>query len=138
MIIRPFQMDDEDAVVQLWRDCALVRPVNDPQKDIRRKLAVQPDLFLVGTEGPRIVATVMIGYDGHRGWLNYLAVAPDQQQNGFGRQIVAEAENRLRARGCAKINLQVRRSNSAALAFYQKIGFSEDDVISMGKRLEAD
>ena len=138
MKIRPFQTGDETAVVQLWQDCGLVRPVNDPHKDIRRKVSAQPDLFLVGTNDTRIVATVMAGYDGHRGWLNYLAVAPDQQRGGLGRQMVAEAEQRLRARGCPKINLQVLRSNAGVMEFYRKIGFSEDDVASMGKRLETD
>lgn len=138
MTIRPFQSGDESAVVQLWRNCDLVRPGNDPHKDIRRKRAAQPELFLVGVDGGRIVATVMAGYEGHRGWLNYLAVAPDHQRSGFGRQIVAEAEIRLRALGCPKINLQVRRSNAGVIKFYRKIGFSEDDVVSMGKRLETD
>jgi len=138
MKIRPFQIEDEAAVVQLWQDCGLVRPVNDPRKDIRRKVCTQPDLFLVGTNGTRIVATVMAGYEGHRGWLNYLAVAPDQQRGGLGRLMVAEAEKRLRALGCPKINLQVRRANAGVMEFYRKIGFSEDDVASMGKRLETD
>jgi len=138
MTIRPFQTGDETAVVQLWQDCGLVRSVNDPHKDIRRKMSAQPDLFLVGTIGTRIVATVMAGYEGHRGWLNYLAVAPNQQRGGLGRQMVAEAEKRLRALGCPKINLQVRRSNAGVMEFYRRIGFSEDDVASMGKRLETD
>jgi len=80
----------------------------------------------------------MAGYEGHRGWLNYLAVAPHEQRGGLGRQMVAEAEKRLRALGCPKINLQVRRSNAGVMEFYRKIGFSEDDVASMGKRLETD
>lgn len=135
---RPFRPGDEDAVVRLWRDCNLVFPQNDPHKDIRRKLAFQPDLFLVGELRGRIAATVMIGYDGHRGWLNYLAVAPDAQGAGLGRQLVAEAEKRLRALGCPKLNLMVRHSNTRVLGFYRKLGFSEDDAISMGKRLEPD
>jgi len=84
------------------------------------------------------VATVMAGYEGHRGWLNYLAVAPDLQRTGLGRRMVSEAEKRLRALGCPKINLQVRRSNAEVMDFYRKLGFSEDDVASMGKRLERD
>ena len=131
-------MEDEAAVVQLWHDCSLVVPHNNPHKDIRRKLAFQPDLFLVGICSGRIVATVMAGYEGHRGWLNYLAVAPDCQGGGLGPQIVAEAERRLKVLGCAKINLQVRRSNAGVMEFYRRIGFKEDDVASMGKRLEED
>ncbi len=82
-----------------------------------------------------MVATVMVGYDGHRGWINYLAVAPNLQRQGVGRQLMAAAESRLRERGCPKINLQVRRSNRGVIAFYERLGFSEDDVVSLGKRL---
>ena len=138
MEIRSFQKEDEAAVIQLWRDCGLVVSHNDPHKDIRRKFASQPDLFLVGMNSGRIVATVMAGYEGHRGWLNYLAVAPAQQRVGLGRQMVAEAERLLRALGCPKINLMIRRSNAGVIAFYRKLGFAEDDVVSMGKRLEKD
>ena len=136
--IRPFQLADETAVVALWRRCNLVRPTNDPHKDICRKLRVRPDLFLVGVVEGEIVASVMAGYEGHRGWLNYLAVAPEHQRRGFGRAIVDEAERLLRKEGCPKINLQVRTSNQSALEFYRSIGFAVDDVVSMGKRLERD
>lgn len=136
--IRPFQLADEASVIALWARCDLIRPWNDPQKDIQRKLQLQPELFLVGVQQGRVVATVMAGYDGHRGWLNYLASAPELRSQGLGRAMVAAAEERLRALGCAKINLQVRRSNSAAVAFYQQLGYHEDDVLSMGKRLIQD
>ncbi len=138
MDIRPYRNEDEDAVVQLWKQCGLVVAHNNPHKDIRRKLAAQPELFLVGTDQDRIVATVMAGYEGHRGWLNYLAVDPSCQRSGLGRRMVDEAEKRLRALGCPKINLQVRRSNASVMEFYRRIGFVEDDVASMGKRLEKD
>jgi ribosomal protein S18 acetylase RimI-like enzyme len=138
MEVRSFRRDDTPAVVQLWRECGLVRPQNDPHRDIERKLAVQADLFLVGVEGDRIVATVMAGYEGHRGWLNYLAVSPDMRRRGLGRRMVSEAEKRLRALGCPKINLQVRASNVEAVTFYRNIGFAEDNVRSLGKRLEPD
>jgi ribosomal protein S18 acetylase RimI-like enzyme len=136
--IRPFQAADEDTVVELWRRCNLIRPSNDPHKDIRRKLRVRPDLFLVGVVEGQIVASVMAGYEGHRGWLNYLAIAPEHQRGGFGRMIVEEAERLLRKEGCPKINLQVRTSNQNALEFYRHIGYAVDDVVSMGKRLERD
>jgi len=125
-------------VVQLWRDCNLVVPHNDPHKDIQRKRAVQADLFLVGLEDSRIVATIMAGYEGHRGWINYLAVAPERQRAGLGRQMVTEAERRLHRLGCPKINLQIRRTNAGVIAFYRQLGYAEDDVVSMGKRLEKD
>ena len=133
--IRPFRPEDEDAVIRLWQDCDLLRAANDPHRDIERKLAVQPDLFLVGLLAGRIVAGVMAGYEGHRGWLNYLAVAPDHRRRGFGRELVAEAERRLSELGCPKINLQVRHANAQAMEFYRRLGFAVDEVASMGKRL---
>lgn len=138
MHIRTFHPDDEVAVVALWRRCDLVRAWNDPAKDIRRKLKVRPDLFLVGLVGEEIVASVMAGYEGHRGWLNYLAVAPEHQRRGYARAIVEEAERLLREAGCPKINLQVRTSNRGVIEFYRKVGYSVDDVVSLGKRLEHD
>jgi ribosomal protein S18 acetylase RimI-like enzyme len=138
MQIRPFQPEDEEAVVSLWRRCDLVRPWNDPHKDIRRKLDVKPGWFLVGVLDNQIVACVMAGYEGHRGWLNYLAVEPEHQRHGLARAIVAEAERLLREAGCPKINLQIRSSNHGVVEFYRRLGYSTDDVVSMGKRLEHD
>jgi len=138
MVIRPFHPDDEAAVIALWESCDLVRAWNDPHEDIRRKLLVRPDLFLVGLVDDNIVASLMAGYEGHRGWLNYLAVDPAHQRRGHARAIVAEAERLLRAAGCPKINLQVRNSNHLAIEFYRKLGYSMDEVTSMGKRLEHD
>ena len=136
--IRAFQEADADDVVRLWVACGLVRPWNDPRKDIARKLAVQRELFLVGSVGDRIVATVMGGYDGHRGWINYLAVDPAHRRQGLARRLLADVEQHLRAAGCAKINLQIRHDNLDAIAFYRSVGFAEDAVVSMGKRLERD
>jgi ribosomal protein S18 acetylase RimI-like enzyme len=138
MVIRPFHPDDQAAVIALWESCDLVRAWNDPHKDIRRKLLVRRDLFLVGLVDDPIVASLMAGYEGHRGWLNYLAVDPAHQRRGHARAIVAEAERLLRAAGCPKINLQVRNSNHLAIEFYRKLGYSMDEVTSMGKRLEHD
>ena len=107
-------------------------------KDIHRKLRVQRDLFRVGILGGRLVATVMAGYEGHRGWINYLAVAREYRGRGFGRRLMDEAEARLLAIGCPKINLQIRRSNTEAIGFYRSLEFAEDDSISMGKRLIPD
>jgi ribosomal protein S18 acetylase RimI-like enzyme len=138
MQIRPFQPQDTEAVISLWRQCDLVRPWNDPHKDIQRKLRVRPDLFLVGVLEGRVVACVMVGYEGHRGWLNYLAVAPEHQRRGLARAIVAEAERLLREAGCPKINLQIRTSNHGVIEFYRHLGYATDDVASMGKRLQHD
>ena len=133
--VRPYRESDQDAVVALWRECGLVRPWNDPVKDIHRKLRVRRDLFLVGSVDGRLVATMMVGYEGHRGWINYLAVAADFRKRGFGRLLMDEAEARLREMGCPKVSLQIRRSNADVVAFYRSIGYAEDDVVSMGKRL---
>jgi ribosomal protein S18 acetylase RimI-like enzyme len=136
--IRPFNPGDEEAIIELWKACKLVRPTNDPAKDIVRKRKVRGDLLLVGLSDGKIVASAMVGYEGHRGWVNYLAVSPRHWKLGFGRRMIAEAERRLRAEGCPKMNLQVHSSNNEAVAFYKAIGFVQDDVLSFGKRLEHD
>jgi len=136
--IRPFCPVDEDAVVELWLACKLVGAQNNPRKDIARKLRVNPEWFLVGEVDGKIVATCIVGYEGHRGWINYLAVAPEYQKRGIARQIMEEAERLLRQAGCPKINLQVRTANAQVIEFYKRIGFKVDDVVSMGKRLETD
>lgn len=138
MEIRPFEADDEAAVISLWDRCGLLRPWNDPHKDIQRKCAVHPKRFLVGVLEDQIVASAMFGYDGHRGWIYYLAVCPNHQRQGLGRLIVDEVEHQLRQAGCPKINLQVRSSNTTVIEFYRSLGFSEDSVLSLGKRLEHD
>jgi ribosomal protein S18 acetylase RimI-like enzyme len=136
--LREFADADEPAVVALWRRCGLVRPWNDPHKDIARKRCVQRELFLVGEQDGAIVGSVMGGYEGHRGWVNYLAVDDAHRRAGLGRALMAEVEARLRALGCPKLNLQVRDDNAGALAFYERIGFARDASVSLGKRLERD
>jgi ribosomal protein S18 acetylase RimI-like enzyme len=138
MHIRPFDAADEAAVVALWQRCGLTRPWNDPHKDIRRKLAVRPDLLLVAESDGAVIGTVMVGYDGHRGWINYLGVDPTCRRRGIGRALMDEAERLLRVEACPKINLQVRTSNTEAIEFYRRIGYAMDDVVSFGRRLEHD
>jgi ribosomal protein S18 acetylase RimI-like enzyme len=138
MEIRPYVESDEAAVIALWTEAGLVRPWNDPRKDIARKLRVQRDLFLVAVDEGAIVGAVMGGYDGHRGWVNYLAVSTVRRRERLGARLMSEVEARLRALGCPKMNLQVRRSNAAVVAFYAALGYGEDDVVSLGKRLERD
>jgi ribosomal protein S18 acetylase RimI-like enzyme len=125
-------------VIELWFKCKLVVPSNNPRRDIERKAEVDPDLFLVGIINGKVVATVMGGYEGHRGWINYLAVDPAHQRNGYAHLIMQEVEKRIRARGCPKINLQVRATNDGVIKFYQSLGYSDDNVIGLGKRLEED
>jgi len=137
--IRPFAVDDTEAVVALWRAAGLVKPWNDPYLDIERKLTVQPELFLVAVGGDgALVGTAMVGYEGHRGWVNYLAVADPARGTGLGRALMAEAERLLVERGCPKLNLQVRTSNTEVIAFYERLGYAVDDAVSLGKRLIPD
>lgn len=137
-IIRPFTLEDSIAVIAIWKKCDLVRPWNDPHKDIARKLQVNPELFLVAELNGRLAGTVMGGYEGHRGWINYLAVLPTFQKQGIGRALMETIEEKLLAMGCPKINLQVRSSNTAVIQFYGHIGYHIDEVVSLGKRLIPD
>lgn len=136
--VRPYRPADQAAVIALWHACELTRPWNDPAKDIARKLRVQPELFLVGTLDDRVVATAMVGYEGHRGWINYLGVDPAHRRAGHARRLMDEAERRLLALGCPKINLQLRATNAEALGFYRALGYVEDQAIALGKRLIPD
>lgn len=138
MKIRTFVAADKLSVVQLWHRCALVVPWNNPDKDIERKRAVGSELFLVGEISGIIVASAMGGYDGHRGWVNYMAVDPKQQRKGLALQMMKEIENRLITLGCPKLNLQIRASNTSVIAFYQALGFNQDACVSLGKRLISD
>lgn len=139
MRIRPFQPEDTDAVVALWADAGLTRPWNDPRKDIARKLTVQPELFVVAEdETGRILGAVMAGYDGHRGWMNYLATQLDCRGLGVGRELVTHVETRLRDLGCPKVNLQVRAGNAQVVDFYRRLGYEIDDTVDLGKRLIPD
>ena len=138
MNIRAFKQSDQSAVIALWDRCDLLRPWNDPVLDIQRKMGTDADGFLVGESDDQLVACIMAGYDGHRGWINYLAVDPRCQGQGLGREMVDAAVLKLESRGCPKINLQIRADNSDVIDFYSAIGFSEDKVVSMGKRLIAD
>jgi ribosomal protein S18 acetylase RimI-like enzyme len=138
MEVRPYQDKDESSVVRLWEECGLTRAWNDPRKDIQRKLSVQPELFLVGVHDGKVVATAMGGYDGHRGWVNYLAVTPALRRQGLGRLLMERIEVELTKMGCPKLNLQIRSSNAEVQAFYKRIGYEVDETVSMGKRLIAD
>lgn len=136
--IRPFQDSDTEPVIALWQDCGLVKPWNDAHKDIERKLAVGAQYFLVGEKDGKIIASAMGGYEGHRGWVNYLAVHPSEQGNGYGRSLMRHLEAQLTAAGCPKINLQIRDTNLDVIKFYEAIGYTQDKVVSFGKRLIED
>lgn len=138
MHIREFHRDDTEATIRLWQNCGLTRPWNDPLLDINRKLAVDPGLFLVGILDNHLIASVMGGYDGHRGWIYYLAVDPDHQGAGHGLSLMQAIETRLLNQGCPKINLQIRAENKAVVEFYSSLGFTKEETLSMGKRLITD
>jgi ribosomal protein S18 acetylase RimI-like enzyme len=137
-LIRPYNDKDEQEVIQLWRECHLIVPWNNPKLDIQRKLRVNPELFLVGTINSKVVATVMGGYEGHRGWINYLAISLDYRRLGFGEKIMRAVEEKIRPTGCPKINLQIRETNIEVIKFYESIGYKNDHVVSLGKRLIVD
>ena len=131
-----YSSEYQDPVVDLWRKCNLVVPQNDPVEDIQRKLVFQPDLFFVALLDGKVVGSIMVGYEGHRGWMNYLAVLPEHQRRGYGRKLVEKAIDELKRLGCMKVNLQVRRSNVSVVEFYKHLGFKDDDVVGLGKRLK--
>ncbi len=137
-VIRPFAVADTQAVVRLWTVCGLTRPWNDPNKDIERKLAVQPELFLVMELDGAIMGSAMAGYDGHRGSVYYVAIDPAFQGQGHGTRLMKAVETMLIAMGCPKLSILVRRENTSVREFYAKADYAEDDVISLGKRLIPD
>ncbi|MGK3947905.1 GNAT family acetyltransferase [Microbacterium sp. K2] len=142
--VRAFDPSDTDSVVALWTEAGLTRPWNDPRLDIQRKLTVQPELFLVVEEhqarsaSARIIGTVMAGYDGHRGWLYYLATARSHRHQGIARSLVREAERLLVDMGCPKVQLMVREGNEGALGFYDDLGYERFSVSNTGRRLIVD
>jgi len=125
----------QNAVIDLWNACNLIVPQNDPLKDIQKKLAFQPELFFIALLDGQLIGSIMVGYEGHRGWIQYLAVLPAFQKRGYGKRLVSKAIVELRKLGCVKVNLQVRRSNASVVDFYKHLGFEEEERISMGMRL---
>ena len=137
-MIRQFIQSDLDDVIHLWEICGLTRPWNNPELDIFRKLVQQDDLFLVAIKDEQLIAVLMGGYDGHRGWMNYLAVHPQHLRLGIATALVQQLEKRLIARGCPKLQLLVRQDNLDVQTFYEELGYEEVDVVCMGKRLIQD
>ena len=140
MIIRVFDERDTQAVLTLWAQAfpeyaTPGKPQRDPRLSIRNKLAMQPEFFFVGLLEERLIGTVMVGYDGHRGWMYSLAVAEDERGNGYARALVGHAERALAAIGCPKLNLQIMANKPETQAFYAKLGYQMDEVVSFGKRL---
>jgi ribosomal protein S18 acetylase RimI-like enzyme len=136
--IRPFALRDTESVIALWQETGLTRSWNNPYLDIQRKLTVQPELFLVAVDGEDVVGTVMGGYDGHRGWIYYLASSPQRRGEGIARDLVADVEEKLLEMGCPKVQLMVRPGNEEVLGFYDALGYERFDTTTTGKRLIAD
>jgi len=143
--IRDFEAGDTDAVIALWQSCGLTRPWNDPRADISRCLETETSFLLVAEAAtetapgkPAVVGSVMVGYEGHRGWMYYLASDPGLRGAGIGRALVAEAERRFEAVGCPKAMLMVRGGNEVAIGFYEALGYAKEDVLVLGKRLIED
>ena len=138
MNIRPYRDSDRQAVIDLWQEVFPDSPPwNDPDADIRRKLAVQPELFLVAEEQDSLVGTAMAGFDGHRGWVYYVAVSSRQRRRGIGTDLMRRVEQELSRMGCTKLNLQVRAGNEQVTAFYRRLGYSVEERVSMAKRLSS-
>lgn len=136
MQIRPYRETDEEAVIALWNESLSVEsPHNDPATAIRKKLAVQRDLFLVAEVEGAVAGTAMGGYDGHRGWVYTVAVKPPYRRRGIASALIRRLEAALLELGCLKVNLQVHASNAGVIAFYQKLGYDVEKRVSMGKRL---
>lgn len=134
--VRAFEEDDLQEVIGLWETVFPNDPPwNEPRRVVRRKMGIQRELFLVGEINERVVATVMGGYDGFRGWVYHLAVAPEFRRRGFGRRMMEVVERELLGLGCPKVNLQVRASNRDVIDFYEAIGYRIEERVSMSKHL---
>lgn len=136
MQITTAKESDREDVIALWEACGLTRPWNDPAADYHRALATQTSAILLANQETSILASVMAGFDGHRGWVYYLGVLPDHRGKGLGRILMAAAEAWLRERGAPKIQLMVRDDNEAALGFYKALGYELQPVVTIGKRLD--
>jgi ribosomal protein S18 acetylase RimI-like enzyme len=126
---------DADEVIALWRACGLTRPWNDPSADFARAVAGPTSAVLVMREDDGLAASVMVGCDGHRGWVYYLAVAPERRRSGLGRAMMDSADSWLRARGAPKLQLMVRDDNDEALRFYEALGLERQPVVTLGRFL---
>jgi ribosomal protein S18 acetylase RimI-like enzyme len=136
LLIRAFRREDHESLCALWaRVFPDDPPWNAPEIMIESKLKVQPELLLVGELAGTIVGAVMAGFDGVRGWIYHLAVAPEHRRQGFATRLVQSAERGLRDLGCTKVNLQIRAENQDVVAFYRSIGYQVEERVSMGRRL---
>jgi ribosomal protein S18 acetylase RimI-like enzyme len=136
LAIAPIDDADVTEVIALWKACGLTRPWNDPAADIVFARKGSNAAVLIGRGGGAILATVLVGHDGHRGWVYYLAVDPDHRQQGYGRVMMDASEKWLRERGIEKLQLMVRPDNRGVKTFYQSLGYSEQERIVYAKWLD--
>lgn len=136
MQIRDLTSLDIEAAAALWHAVGLARPWNPPILDLQRALDSSASTVLVGFDGGQLVGTVMVGHDGHRGWVYYLAVDESQRGIGLGREMMNAAEHWLREHGAVKVQLMVRSTNEAVLGFYDHIGYEDADVQVRSKWLK--
>lgn len=130
------KQSDMDAVIALWEACGLIRPWNDPATDYRMALANETSVILLAHVGDELAASILTGFDGHRGWVYYLGVNPDYQKRGLGRKMMEAAEHWLRERNAPKIQLMVRDDNDGAIGFYKALGYAVQPVVTIGRRLD--
>jgi ribosomal protein S18 acetylase RimI-like enzyme len=135
MDVRTMRSEDRAALIELWHACGLTRPWNDPDRDIDLAIGAADAAILVGEEEGRLIACVMVGFDGHRGWVYYLGVVPECQRRGHGRAMFAAAQAWLEARGAPKIQLMLREENQEARHFYEALGLELQPVVTLGRRL---
>ncbi|MDG2002920.1 MAG: GNAT family acetyltransferase [Novosphingobium sp.] len=128
---------DRSSVIELWRTAGMTRPWNDPEADFDLALDVPTSTILLARDGEELAGTVMVGFDGHRGWVYYLGVDPSRQGEGIGRELMQASEGWLKSRGCPKIQLMVRGDNDAAGGFYAALDYEVQDVVTIGRRLDA-
>ncbi len=139
MEIRRYETQDEAAVAALWRRVFRDVPAwNRPENDIRRKLSIQRELFIVAVRDGQLVGTAMGGYDGHRGWVYYVAASPEHRRQGIATALMARLEEGLMRLGCPKVNLQIRAGNEEVIAFYEALGYRVEERVSMAKQLQAE
>ena len=134
--IRSIREGEDEAVIALWTACGLTRPWNDPVADLNLAKGGATSAVLVAADDAGIGGTIMVGFDGHRGWVYYLAVDPGRRRRGLGRSLTAAAEDWLMVRGAPKLQLMVRSDNEAAVGFYQRLGLERQEVIVLGRRLD--
>jgi ribosomal protein S18 acetylase RimI-like enzyme len=133
--VRQARLEDTKAIIAIWDECKLTRPWNNPNDDIKNALSTNTSTILLLQLSNEVIGTVMVGYDGHRGWIYYLAVRAEFQKNGYGKILVQEAENWLKKQNVPKVNLMIRNANEAVKEFYHACGYKDDEVITMSKWL---